>query len=77
MTLVFGFAQAVASAQYGARLISPFPGRVLDFEKKLSGGDRLKRASFAEEARSPGHPRRIREWWRCSACDQGLGWCLG
>ncbi|CAK9043935.1 Transaldolase [Durusdinium trenchii] len=39
MTLVFGFAQAVAAAQYGARLISPFPGRILDFHKKLSGKD--------------------------------------
>jgi len=42
MTLVFGFAQAVAAAQYGAHLISPFPGRVLDFQKKLSGQDAWK-----------------------------------
>jgi len=37
ITLVFGFAQAVASAQYGARLISPFPGRVLDYHKREEG----------------------------------------
>ncbi|OLP88208.1 Transaldolase [Symbiodinium microadriaticum] len=37
MTLVFGFVQAVAAAQYGARLISPFPGRVLDWHKRSSG----------------------------------------
>jgi len=34
ITLVFGFTQAVASAQYGARLISPFPGRILDWHKR-------------------------------------------
>jgi len=37
MTLVFGFVQAVAAAQYGARLISPFPCRVLDWHKRSSG----------------------------------------
>lgn len=37
ITLVFGFAQAVAAAQAGARLISPFPGRVLDWHKKQTG----------------------------------------
>jgi len=31
LTLVFGFVQAVACAQRGAHLISPFPGRVLDW----------------------------------------------
>jgi len=28
ITLIFGFIQAVAAAQAGARLISPFPGRI-------------------------------------------------
>jgi len=30
MTLLFSFAQAVASAEAGATLISPFVGRILD-----------------------------------------------
>ncbi len=33
MTLLFGFAQAVACAQVGAYLISPFVGRILDWYK--------------------------------------------
>mmetsp|Transcript_82385 Transcript_82385/g.236727 ORF Transcript_82385/g.236727 Transcript_82385/m.236727 type:complete len:415 (+) Transcript_82385:31-1275(+) len=37
LTLVFGFAQAVACAQAKVRLISPFPGRILDWHK-LNGG---------------------------------------
>jgi len=37
ITLVFGFAQAVAAAQAGAHLISPFPGRVLDWVKSKGG----------------------------------------
>jgi len=37
ITLIFGFAQAVAAAQAGAHLISPFPGRVLDYEKSKTG----------------------------------------
>jgi len=39
ITLVFGFAQAVAAAQAGARLISPFPGRVKDFVQSKTGQD--------------------------------------
>ncbi|KOO41879.1 transaldolase b [Chrysochromulina tobinii] len=31
ITLIFGFIQAVAAAQAGARLISPFPGRIKDW----------------------------------------------
>lgn len=34
MTLLFSFAQAVAAAQAGATLISPFVGRILDWHKK-------------------------------------------
>ena len=37
LTLIFGFAQAVACAQAGVRLISPFPGRILDFHKSKDG----------------------------------------
>eukprot|EP00028_Trichosphaerium_sp_Am-I-7-wt_P011294 CAMPEP_0168523902 /NCGR_PEP_ID=MMETSP0405-20121227/10289_1 /TAXON_ID=498012 /ORGANISM="Trichosphaerium sp, Strain Am-I-7 wt" /LENGTH=320 /DNA_ID=CAMNT_0008545923 /DNA_START=34 /DNA_END=993 /DNA_ORIENTATION=- len=37
MTLMFGFCQAVASAEVGATLVSPFVGRILDFWKKETG----------------------------------------
>lgn len=33
LTLIFSHVQAVACAQYGVRLISPFPGRILDWYK--------------------------------------------
>jgi transaldolase len=39
MTLLFCFAQAVACADAGATLISPFVGRILDWHKKASGKD--------------------------------------
>lgn len=37
MTLIFNFAQAVACAEVGATLISPFVGRILDWYKKSTG----------------------------------------
>lgn len=37
ITLVFSFLQAAAAAQAGAYLISPFPGRILDWYKSKSG----------------------------------------
>ncbi|MGH7144938.1 MAG: transaldolase [Planctomycetota bacterium] len=39
MTLLFSFAQAVACAQAGVQLISPFVGRILDWHKANSGRD--------------------------------------
>jgi len=39
MTLLFSLAQAVACADAGARLISPFVGRILDWNKAKSGKD--------------------------------------
>jgi transaldolase len=39
LTLLFGFAQAVACAEAGATLISPFVGRILDWFKKKTGRD--------------------------------------
>jgi transaldolase len=39
MTLLFSFPQAVASAEAGAQLISPFVGRILDWHKKNAGRD--------------------------------------
>jgi len=37
MTLLFSFAQAVACAEAGVQLISPFVGRILDWYKKHTG----------------------------------------
>lgn len=37
MTLLFSFCQAVACAEVGATLISPFVGRILDWHKKAHG----------------------------------------
>jgi transaldolase len=39
LTLLFGFGQAVAAAEAGATLISPFVGRILDWYKKATGRD--------------------------------------
>ena len=41
MTLLFGFAQAVACAEAGVTLISPFVGRIYDWWKKEKGVDDL------------------------------------
>jgi transaldolase len=38
LTLLFSFAQAVACAQAGVTLISPFVGRIYDWHKKERGG---------------------------------------
>ena len=48
LTLLFGFAQAVACAENGGHLISPFVGRILDWHLKASG-----EASIAAE-KDPG-----------------------
>ncbi len=37
ITLIFSFLQAAASAQAGAYLVSPFPGRILDWHKAKGG----------------------------------------
>jgi transaldolase len=41
LTLLFSFAQAVACAEAGVTLISPFVGRIYDFYKKAQGVDDL------------------------------------
>jgi transaldolase len=48
MTLLFGMHQAVAAAEAGVTLISPFVGRILDWYKKSTG-----KASY-EPAEDPG-----------------------
>ena len=37
MTLMFNLAQAIAAAEAGATLVSPFVGRIYDFQKKKEG----------------------------------------
>ncbi len=39
MTLLFSLPQAIAAADAGAQLISPFVGRILDWHKKATGKD--------------------------------------
>ena len=39
LTLLFSFAQAVACAEAGVQLISPFVGRILDWHKRSTGKD--------------------------------------
>jgi transaldolase len=39
LTLLFSLAQAVACAEAGVKLISPFVGRILDWHKKNTGKD--------------------------------------
>ncbi|HZZ28024.1 MAG TPA: transaldolase [Pirellulales bacterium] len=44
LTLLFGFPQAVACAEAGVTLISPFVGRILDWYKKSLGVDSIPAA---------------------------------
>lgn len=42
MTLIFSLAQAIACAEAGGTLISPFVGRIMDWHKKDKGVDGFK-----------------------------------
>lgn len=42
VTLLFSLPQAIASAEAGVRLISPFVGRILDWHKKAIGAEMLE-----------------------------------
>ena len=44
LTLLFGFAQAIACAEAGVTLISPFVGRILDWHKAARGVDSIPAA---------------------------------
>jgi transaldolase len=50
LTLLFSFAQAVACADAGVTLISPFVGRIYDWHKKAAGGgwDEAANAGLAD-----------------------------
>jgi transaldolase len=61
MTLLFSFAQAVACAQAGVQLVSPFVGRILDWHKKNGG-----KTEYAP-AEDPGvlSVTRIYDYYKC------------
>ena len=44
LTLLFSFAQAIACAEAGVKLISPFVGRILDWYKKSTGREQYPAA---------------------------------
>ncbi|KAI9597396.1 transaldolase [Syncephalis fuscata] len=60
LTLLFSFAQAVACAEAGVTLISPFVGRILDWYKKQTGKD------YADPETDPGvvSVRRIYNYYK-------------
>lgn len=66
MTLLFGLPQAVAAADAGAFLISPFVGRILDWYKK-----ELNVSGFEPASEDPGvkSVREIYQYYKCFGCD--------
>ena len=49
ITLIFGCIQAIAAAQAGARLISPFPGRIKDWHAANGGAETYEPAEHRRE----------------------------
>lgn len=66
MTLLFALPQAVAAADAGAFLISPFVGRILDWYKK-----ELNVSGFDPPSEDPGvkSVREIYQYYKCFGCD--------
>jgi len=60
LTLMFGFAQARCCAEAGVTLISPFVGRIHDWQKKHEGRDKIP----AEEDMGVLSVRRIYEYFK-------------
>lgn len=65
MTLLFSLAQAVAAAEAGAYLISPFVGRILDWHKKEHGVD----AYAAHDDPGVRSVRDIYDYYKCMGYD--------
>ncbi|MBB5321203.1 transaldolase [Marinobacter oulmenensis] len=65
LTLLFSFVQAVACAQAGATLISPFVGRILDWHLAASGRDSFP----AEEDPGVQSVARIYNYYKASGFD--------
>lgn len=66
MTLLFSLGQAVAAADAGAFLISPFVGRILDWYKKELNVDGFEPASEDPGVKSV---KEIYEYYKCFGCD--------
>ncbi|SDJ67442.1 transaldolase [Microbulbifer yueqingensis] len=60
LTLLFSFSQAVACAEAGVTLISPFVGRILDWHKARSGRDDIP----ADEDPGVASVRRIYDYYK-------------
>ncbi|CAN8076081.1 unnamed protein product [Agarophyton chilense] len=65
MTLLFSLAQAVAAAEAGAFLISPFVGRILDWYKKAEGRDSYS----AQEDPGVQSVKQIYNYYKCMGYD--------
>lgn len=65
MTLLFSIAQAIAAAEAGAFLISPFVGRILDWYKKAEGVDGYP----APEDPGVKSVRQIYRYYKCMGFD--------
>ena len=52
LTLLFSFAQAVACAEAGVTLISPFVGRIWDWFKKATGQEPTREAGSGRGERA-------------------------
>ena len=65
LTLLFSFAQAVACADAGVTLISPFVGRIYDWHRKARGGEDIAR----EEDPGVASVTRIYEYYKKFGCE--------
>ena len=67
LTLLFGLHQAIAAADAGVTLVSPFVGRILDWYKKehrqgLSGSGRSRRAIGDQASTTTSRSLTTRRW---------------
>ena len=61
LTLLFSFAQAVACAEAGVTLISPFVGRIYDWYKKENGGEEIPAGSGSRRCVGHAHLQLLQE----------------
>lgn len=54
MTLLFSFSQAIVAAQEDVKLISPFVGRILDWNKQNESSEDVKNGWLTNSATDPG-----------------------
>ena len=70
MTLLFSFAQAVACAEAGVTLISPFVGRILDWH--VANTDKKSYEPQEDPGQGPPPPPRAGAGGCCAACFSGV-----